>query len=141
MRSGCLGLVLAALLVALAACAQGNGADPELGPDLEAGRQVYQSTCAACHGGNGDGGSAPALTDLVATFGDCADQVEWITIGSERHKAEVGPTYGDTGKEITAIMPSFENTLSTTEIAQVAAFERHRFGGATADAALAECGL
>lgn len=135
-------LVLALVAVAVvAACSQSSAPDPELGPELEAGRQAYQSTCAACHGGNGDGGSAPALTDVVATFGDCADQIEWIVMGSERHKAEVGPTYGDTDKEITAIMPSFENTLSSTEITQVAAFERHRFGGAAAEAALTDCGL
>jgi hypothetical protein len=64
-----------------------------------------------------------------------------VTIGSERHKDEVGATFGDTGKEITGIMPSFDSVLTTTEIAQVAAFERHRFGGADPEVARANCGL
>jgi mono/diheme cytochrome c family protein len=123
------------------ACAQGGTVTPDLAPDLEAGRQVFSASCATCHGGNGQGGSAPALADVLTTFSDCDDHVRWVSMGSERHKAEVGPTYGDTGKEITAIMPEFGASLSDTEIAQVAAFERHRFGGAGEATALADCGL
>jgi mono/diheme cytochrome c family protein len=125
----------------LAACSQGGAAPSELSPDLEAGHEVYSSICATCHGGNGDGGSAPALTGVLTTFSSCVDQIRWITLGSKRYEAEVGATYGDTGKEITAVMPEFGKSLSETEIAQVAAFERHRFGGAAEQEAVGDCGL
>ena len=76
-----------------------------------------------------------ALEDVLTTFSQCADQVEWITLGSQRFQDEIGPTYGDTEKEITAVMPEFGASLTDTEIAQVAAFERHRFGGAEPETA------
>lgn len=110
-------------------------------PELEAGHEVYSSICATCHGGNGDGGSAPALTDVLETFATCADQIEWITLGSDRYRDERGPTYGDTDKEITSVMPEFGKTLSEREIAAVAAFERHRFGGDEEAVAAGDCGL
>ena len=133
------GLALAAAL--LAACASGGTAGQALGPDLDAGRQVFGRVCASCHGGNGEGGAGPALASVIETFGDCEDHIRWVTVGSERHKEELGPTFGDAGKEITGIMPSFESVLTATEIAQVAAFERHRFGGADPEVAQTECGL
>lgn len=133
------GLALAAAL--LAACASGGTSGQALGPDLETGREVFGRVCASCHGGNGEGGAGPALASVIETFGDCQDHIRWVTIGSERHKKDVGPVYGDTGKEITGIMPSFESVLTATEIAQVAAFERHRFGGADSEVVQADCGL
>jgi len=69
------------------------------------------------------------LTSVLETFPDCETQRQWITIGSERWKDEVGSVYGAPGKEITAIMPSFEAVLTAEEIQQVASFERLRFGG------------
>ena len=132
--------ILAIFLTAgLAACS--SSTTSELDPTIQAGRDIFSANCALCHGAGGQGAAAPALTDVVATFGDCADQVSWITIGSARHKLEVGPTYGDTGKEITGIMPSFETVLSAEQIAQVAAFERHRFGGLAETTALEQCGF
>jgi len=133
--------VLALVAALLAACASGGTSGQALGPDLEAGREVFGRVCASCHGGNGEGGAGPALASVLETFGDCEDHVRWVTIGSERHKEEVGSNFGDTGKEITGIMPSFESALTTTEIAKVAAFERHRFGGADPEVARADCGL
>jgi mono/diheme cytochrome c family protein len=125
----------------LAACASGGTSGRALDPDLEAGREVFGRVCASCHGGNGEGGAGPALASVLETFRDCEDHIRWVTSGSERHKDEVGPTFGDTDKEITGIMPSFESVLTATEIAQVAAFERHRFGGADPEVARANCGL
>ena len=133
-------LAAAASAISLAACTQGGSA-PDLGPGLNAGRETFNSVCAACHGGNGQGGSAPALTEVVETFSICADQIEWISLGSERYQEEVGPTYGDQDKEITAVMPEFGKSLSESEIAQVAAFERHQFGGDPEATARSEFGL
>ncbi|HEY6635348.1 MAG TPA: cytochrome c [Acidimicrobiia bacterium] len=131
-------VILGAL--ALVACAQGAD-EPDMDPALEAGREVYSSTCATCHGGNGEGGSAPTLDGVLTTFSQCDDQVEWISLGSQRFQEEIGETYGDTDKEITAVMPEFGQSLTETEIAQVAAFERHRFGGEDPASAMAGCGL
>ena len=132
-------VLLALLLVVAIACASG----PEsLGdPDLDAGRATFGRICSACHGGTGAGGSAPALTSVLETFPDCETHVQWVTLGSDRWKEEVGPVYGAPGKEITAIMPSFEAVLSAEEIQQVASFERFRFGGGEMEAVLSDCGL
>lgn len=128
-----------AVAVGLGACAQPQ---PSLGdPDLDAGREVYNRVCAACHGGTGQGAAGPALNGVVETFPNCNDHQMWITLGTARWKDEVGPTYGATDKEVTKVMPSFENVLTATEIAQVAAFERLSFGSASADDSLADCGL
>ena len=122
----------------LAACAS----PPEsLGADLDAGRESFGRICAACHGGGGQGASAPALTGVLETFPDCATQRQWITLGSERWKAEVGPNYGAPNKEITAIMPSMESALTDQEIRQVAAYERVVIAEGDAAAVLADCGL
>lgn len=133
-------LVAAVLVVSLAACTQ-DGPGSELGADLESGRETYIAQCALCHGGNGQGASAPALRDVVTTFSRCEGQIEWITLGSERYRAEIGPAYGDADKEITGVMPEFGEALTETEIARVAAFERLQFGGVAAEAALDDCGL
>jgi mono/diheme cytochrome c family protein len=135
-------LVLAALIgLVLVGCAPTESAPEEFGSDVQAGNQVYSSRCAVCHGGNGEGGSGPDLADVLETFGECTDQIEWITLGSNRYQEEVGPTYGDAEKEITAVMPGFAESLTEVEIAQVAAFERHRFGEADENEALTDCGL
>ena len=127
------------MLVGLAACAS---APASLGdPNLDAGQETFGRICASCHGGTGTGGSAPALTSVLETFPACETQLQWITGGSERWKEEVGPVYGAPGREITAIMPSFEAVLTEEEIRQVAAFERFRFGGGEMETVLIDCGL
>lgn len=132
---------LAALVIAvgLGACAQ---PPPSLGdPNLDAGREVFLRVCAVCHGGEGEGKAGPALAGVVATFPLCSDHRMWITLGTARWTDEFGLTFGASNKEITRVMPSFEAVLSAEEIAQVAAFERHSFGGAGVEAVLADCEL
>ena len=68
-------------------------------------------------------------------------QQQWITLGSAGWKEDVGDTYGAQDKKITAVMPFFDGALTANQIAQVAAFERFQFGGASMEAALADCGL
>src|SRR5688572_6672993 len=108
-------------------------------PNLDAGRDTYGRVCSACHGGTGAGASAPALTSILETFPDCDTHIQWVTLGSERWKEEVGPVYGAPGKEITAIMPSFDAVLTEEEIRQVVSFERMRFAGGEMDTVLADC--
>ena len=127
------------LICVLAGCASGPESPGD--PDLDAGREIYGRICSSCHGGTGTGGSAPALTSVLETFPDCETHRRWVTLGSERWKEEVGDVYGAPGKEITAIMPSFEAVLTEEEIRQVASFERVRFGGGGMGTVLADCGL
>jgi mono/diheme cytochrome c family protein len=129
-------LVVAGLL--LAACAAQAAPLP---PELVAGRDVYASVCSTCHGDRGQGLSGPSLSGVIETFPACDDQVEWIALGSEKWKAEVGPNYGAQDKPITEIMPGFESSLSAQQIRQVAAYQRAVFGGADETAAQSDCGL
>jgi mono/diheme cytochrome c family protein len=122
------------LVFLLGACTS-TSADDGLG----VGREVYGRVCSACHGATGAGGVGPDLGQVTATFPSCADHVRWITLGSERWKSEVGPTYGADGKDVKGQMPAFESILTATEIEHVAAFERSRYSGQEASAALAAC--
>ena len=104
-----LGLVLAALVLALGACTSDGGPDVDLSgdPELEKGQAVYNTNCARCHGPGGGGGVGPALDDgqMTEKFPDIEDQIEIITSG-------VGS------------MPAWEGTLSPDEIRAVARYER-----------------
>lgn len=132
--------IVAVIWLIAIACAQ--PAQESLGdPALDAGRNTFNRLCATCHGGDGQGGSAPSLAGVLTTFSDCTDQQRWILLGSRKWEEEVGPTYGDTDKEITTVMPAFESVLSAEEIAQVAAFQRLQFGGASIEDALTSCRL
>jgi len=119
-----------------------SGCAPEaepLDPSLDAGRETYGRLCHSCHGASGEGGVGPNLNGVLATFPDCDTHIEWISLGSERWAAEVGPTYGAANKPVTGVMPSFAGTLSEEQIRQVAAFERFRYAGATGEDALSSC--
>jgi mono/diheme cytochrome c family protein len=129
---------VAVLVVAVIGCAQPAA---KLGdPALDSGREIFGRLCSTCHGPTGEGLSAPALTEVIQTFPDCEDHKLWVTLGSMEWEDQFGPTYGATDKEITAIMPSFENVLSEAEIAQVASYERFQFGGLSVTDAVAGCG-
>jgi hypothetical protein len=109
------------------------------------GGEIYggpPGNCAGCHGANGQGsGAFPALTGVLTTFGACEDHELWVTLGSSGWQEQVGPNYGDTNKPVGGGMPAFGGSLTEEQIAAVAAFERVRFGGATPDEALVDCGL
>jgi mono/diheme cytochrome c family protein len=126
---------------------EGSGAGGGAGGDFLAdGEQVYVdvAACQACHGDQGQGVSAPALAGgaVLTTFGSCEDHVNWVRLGTQGWAAEVGDTYGDTGKPVGGggTMPAF-STLSDEQLRAVVYFERVRFGGANPDEALADCGL
>ena len=105
------------------------------------GRGVYADRCSSCHGSNGRGGVGPSLVDVRETWPDCADQQDWIALGSERWKAERGSTYGANDSPITKVMPQHATSLTPDEIAAVAAFERIQYGGGDEATELAACGL
>lgn len=112
---------------------------PPVDADMVGGREVYAS-CAGCHGADGSGGVGPALDAILATFPDCTEHIRWIMLGSERWKAEVGPTYGAADTEIDKVMPSFE-AVDERAIRQVAMYERVRFGGGDLETERSACGL
>jgi hypothetical protein len=122
-------------LAALAGCGQTEPADP----DWISGREIF-ATCAACHGKAGEGGIGPALSAVLETFPDCDTHKLWVSLGSEGWKEEFGDTYGATARSIEKVMPTF-NKLSKTELAQVAVYERVRFGGGDLATERTACGL
>ena len=70
--------------------------------DATAGREVFGQNCAACHGGDGQGGSGPRLA------GEQAYTDPEAVVGQIRN--------GGGG------MPAFEDRLSAQELADVSAF-------------------
>ena len=119
---------------------EGRGTTGGSGAFLSVGQQLY-TTCAACHGANGGGGVGPALGTVLNTFGACATQVEWVSLGSRGFTAAGNTTYGDLGTPISGGMPGFDGSLSAEQIASVVSFERVRFGGGDPDQTLIDCGL
>lgn len=114
---------------------------PSLSDALREGRDVYGDSCSSCHGDSGQGGVGPTLEAVMQTWPSCSDHQDWIALGSERWKAERGPTYGAADAPITAVMPSHDDRLTPRQIAAVAAFERVQYGDGDADAVLLDCGL
>ena len=106
--------LLAAVLLAavpLAGCGGGGDGDESSGPppqqvvdqgDPAKGQEVFAQNCAACHGGDGGGGSGPALA------GDAEATDPQLVVDQIRN--------GGGG------MPSFGDRLSAQELADVSAF-------------------
>jgi mono/diheme cytochrome c family protein len=131
--------LFAVIVLAVAAC--GGGSDEGDDGPLAGGRRVYVESCVVCHGAAGEGGVGPGMAEVVETFPSCDEQVHWITLGSVKWEAEVGPTYGAQGKEVGGAMTEFGPILTEAEIRAVAAYERSRFGGQTEADAAAACGV
>lgn len=104
------------------------------------GGGLYAANCASCHGANGGGGTGPAFTNgaVLATFGACSDQVEWVAIGTANWPTA---TYGDNAKPVGGggLMPGYENTFTPEEIAAVVLYERVAFGNEERAIADVEC--
>jgi len=119
----------------LSACSGTGPTDP----DWLAAREVF-GTCATCHGTAGEGGVGPALATVRETFPECDTHKQWISLGSELWKEQVGDTYGATSKPVAGRMPAFDQ-LSEEELAQIAVYERVRFGEADLETERQACGL
>jgi len=124
------------LVLALAGCG-----GKTLSPQMIEGRDLYATNCSVCHGSTGHGGTAPSLEDVAETFPSCDAHIEWVTLGSESWKLIYGETYGANNSPIKAVMPAHGKTLTTGEIALVAAFERVSYGGVDEAVAASDCGL
>ena len=88
--------------------------DPVEG-DIVKGEQVYQQTCASCHGKNGEGITAPALGNQSALV---HNKDEFIRYAIEK------------GRDGTP-MQAFEDVLSAADIDNVTAFLRSKASGWT----------
>lgn len=75
--------------------------------DLEAGAQLYQTNCMACHAGDGGGGIGPNLVDE-----------HWILGGGVKNIFQVISEGGRAGKG----MISWKSILKPTEIQQLASY-------------------
>jgi mono/diheme cytochrome c family protein len=95
---------------------------------LVLGTEVYAANCTSCHGGSGDGVSAPGFTDgaVIETFPDWRDHAAWVRIGTDAWPAG---TYGENQKPVGGggTMPAWP-TLTDQEIAQVVLHERELSG-------------
>lgn len=99
---------------------------------LQQGQEAYQ-TCAGCHGGTGQGGSAPEFVDgaVLETWPDYRDHMMWVKVGASDWPSD---TYGAQDKTHTGVMPSYA-TWSAEEIAQVVLYERQLSGEEIAEEA------
>lgn len=98
-------LAIAAAVIGVMAVLPPAAAAP--GPDVDAGRQVYQANCIMCHGADASGmmGMHPSLRGGVERL--TREGVE-VTIRN--------------GRDTTPPMPAFEGTLSDREVDQVIAY-------------------
>lgn len=131
-------VAVSVLLLALFAAACGD-AGPKT--PIDEGRSIYGDVCSVCHGKRGEGGVGPALASVAATFPDCTDHIEWITLGSDGWKETYGDEYGANGTPVAGGMPAQGDALTTEQIALVAAFERVEYAGNDEAEALASCGV
>jgi mono/diheme cytochrome c family protein len=111
-------LGLAVLLVAGASCA---GASPAADREVQAGRALFTTHCATCHGdgGRGDGASA---TGFATKPSDLADGRLMNGLPDEFLASVIaggGPAQG-----LAPTMPPFDRTLSAAQIRQLVAYVR-----------------
>jgi mono/diheme cytochrome c family protein len=89
------------------------------------GEELY-SSCAACHGGGGEGRSGvPGLEEVLATWPDFRDHMMWVKLGSTGWP---GDTYGADDKPKAGGMPEHP-VLSDEDLARVVLYERTEFAG------------
>ena len=98
---------------------------------LELGAQVYDQSCAFCHGSAGEGvGSTPALVGEHATpsvFPTPAEQVGWVALGSNGYRAAGRDTYGSGAPRPVGgagVMPSWAESLTPEQLMAVVLHER-----------------
>ena len=94
---------------------------------VEAGGEVY-GQCSSCHGAGGEGVSGPALDTVGETFPDANQHVQWVALGSDGWRQEVGDVYGATEKPVNGGMPGWESALTPEELVEVVLYERETFG-------------
>ena len=107
-----------------------NGFQPRAveGPTdpLVLGAELYRSQgCSGCHGGAGEGGVGPKLSEgeSLLSFPEEQDQVDWVKGGSQ---PKIGQVYNARGRVAAGGMPGFGGQLSDEEIEAVVLYEREK---------------
>lgn len=100
-------LSLLGVALSLAACGGAVALPADADDELRLGQRVYSRNCASCHGGRGDGGLGPQLSDgkVLAAFPDEADEAAIIADGLKG-------------------MPGFSERLDSNEIDAVVRYTR-----------------
>jgi mono/diheme cytochrome c family protein len=70
------------------------------------GERIYNTTCAACHGENGSGGTGPALNSLQLLTRKTDEQIQNTVINGGHRPNSTMPAFGDrlTSVEIGALV-------------------------------------
>jgi mono/diheme cytochrome c family protein len=107
---------------------QGYQPRPVKGPTdpLVLGAEIYRSAgCSGCHGGAGEGGVGPKLSEgeTVLSFPDEQEHIDWVKSGSG---PKVGQPYNARGRVAAGGMPGFGGQLSDEEIEAVVLYEREQ---------------
>ncbi len=115
---------------------------------LELGAQVYDRSCAFCHGATGDGvGATPALVGDHAAplvFPTPAEQVAWVALGTNGYQAAGRDTYGSGSPRPVGgagVMPSWADSLTPEQLMSVVLHERSTLNDESFDAATWEDGF
>ena len=120
-RSWVAGGAALALLAALAVLGSRALAASESSRDVQAGRALFASHCAPCHGdgGLGDGASAAGFATKPANLADGR-----LMNGLPDEFLVSVVTHGGPAQGLAPTMPPFDRTLSADQIRQVVAFVR-----------------
>ena len=104
-------VMTAGFVLALFTNGSGSSGSAAAGSGPRTGAQIYQASCAVCHGQDGEGGVGPELGGgaAVAAFPDEAEQVTVVANGR-------------------GAMPSFDRTLTPQEIEAVVEYTRKDLG-------------
>jgi mono/diheme cytochrome c family protein len=122
-------LRLAASAAFLAALPAAGLAPPALAADIQAGRQVYQSTCSACHGTKGKG-MLPRMPDLRQP-GGVLSQPDSVLL----HRIERG--YKSAGSPIAMPPKGGNGSLTEQQLKDVLAYMHQTFGVPSRSASVA----
>jgi mono/diheme cytochrome c family protein len=101
----------------------GKGAEPPSEAMMRAGQAIYADTCAACHGGNGEGQPRyfpPLAGDASVQARDPTTIIRIILAGSRSVPTPAAPT--------PLAMPEFDWKLNDTGVAAVASYVRNSWG-------------
>jgi mono/diheme cytochrome c family protein len=112
---------------------------PKTAGPMALGAATY-NTCAACHGGQGEGGVGPQLSGgkVLQTFPKFADQLYWVMEGTQGFQQQGLTTYGTGVKKPLGggNMPAWGDALTADKLIGVVRHEREKLSGEKFDPAI-----
>lgn len=107
---------------------------------VDLGAQVFANQgCSGCHGASGGGGAGRQLSDgeVVKTFPNIANQLEFVNLGSAGYEGQVYGNPNRPGGTHAGLsfgrMPTFNGKLTDAELLEVVRHERETLGGESKD--------